>query len=280
MLRSARAGTIFSLVSRAIFGVLLVAVNAGAAPPVKPPLAERGALRVVVVPDPTRPDFFSMVTGDRPGFEREILEGFARTRQLRLEVVTVKTWDEISQALRDDRADVVAGHCTDTEARRRSMDFTVGVLPTRTVVVTRRPHPVIVDAKALLAARLGAVKGSASHEDALAAGVPKAHIDDSLTQGNMLEMLTTGRVDGVVRAAPLAILSQRDDPGLQLGMFLGPSSSFAWGVQKGDAELLAALNEHLAIVRRTGTWSRLVVKYFGASALTILRPDERRADGQ
>jgi ABC-type amino acid transport substrate-binding protein len=74
-----------------------------------------------------------------------------------------------------------------------------------------------------------------------------------------------------------AILARRKDAQLQLGVFLGPPQSLAYGVGKGQHRLLAALNDHIRLVKQTGTWNRLVVKYFGASAPEILAK-ARRAD--
>jgi ABC-type amino acid transport substrate-binding protein len=52
---------------------------------------------------------------------------------------------------------------------------------------------------------------------------------------------------------------------------VGPPRSLAYGVRKADTALLQALNEYIDNVRRTPTWSRLVVEYFGAAAPEILR---------
>ena len=62
-----------------------------------------------------------------------------------------------------------------------------------------------------------------------------------------------------------------EDPAFQIGMFVGPTESLAFGVRKDDQRLLAALNEYITNVRRSATWNRLVVKYFGPSAVEILR---------
>jgi ABC-type amino acid transport substrate-binding protein len=42
-------------------------------------------------------------------------------------------------------------------------------------------------------------------------------------------------------------------------------------VRREDAQLLAALNDQLGDLRRSGAWSRLVVRYFGANALDLLK---------
>jgi len=61
-------------------------------------------------------------------------------------------------------------------------------------------------------------------------------------------------------------------------VFLGPPGSLAWGARKGDRALLAALGEYVARVRRTPTWSRLVVKYFGDEAPEILKRAREEAE--
>jgi ABC-type amino acid transport substrate-binding protein len=78
-------------------------------------------------------------------------------------------------------------------------------------------------------------------------------------------------VSAVVLGVENAISAQRADPALQLGLFLGPPTSLAYGVRKGDADLLKALDEYIENLRRTPTWSRLVVKYFGERAPDVLK---------
>jgi ABC-type amino acid transport substrate-binding protein len=46
--------------------------------------------------------------------------------------------------------------------------------------------------------------------------------------------------------------------------------SSAWAVRKGNPELREALDGYLAELRRGPNWSRLLVKYFGDDAPTIL----------
>jgi hypothetical protein len=45
----------------------------------------------------------------------------------------------------------------------------------------------------------------------------------------------------------------------------------AYGVRKDSPLLLRALDDYVLNVRRTSTWSRLVVKYFGEHSLEILK---------
>jgi ABC-type amino acid transport substrate-binding protein len=230
----------------------------------------RGHLRVAAVAT-TGPDEFFSLTASRPGFDREILESFAKLQRVKLQVVPVASWDALVPTLRDDGADVVAGRFTATDARRKQIDFTIEVFPTRNAVVSRKPHRVVQTLEELRAERVGTVKGTSLAEAVAAARVPAENVDDSIATGSLPDALKQGRITAAVLGLESAVTAQRDDPEIQIGLFLGQPGSLAYGVRKGDEKLLAALNQFLENVRHTPTWSRLVVKYFGESGLDILK---------
>jgi ABC-type amino acid transport substrate-binding protein len=139
------------------------------------------------------------------------------------------------------------------------------------VVINRKPDPIIASLPALRSRRVGATKGSSWAETALQAGVPAANLDDSYaTPEQMLTGLKSGKVSAAVMTVVWAILYRERDPDLQLGLFIGPPSSVGFAVRKTSPQLLGALDEYVANLRKTATWSRLVVKYFGENALEIL----------
>lgn len=149
----------------------LLASPLPAVPPWSPASGVVGAL---VAADET-PEMFALVTGPRPGFEREILEGFARLHKVKLEVVPVHGFENIIPALLKGEGDVICGILV-TEARRRQVAFTVEILPSRLLAVSRRPKET-ASTRALAAERVGVVTGTAWAEAATAAGVPSARID-------------------------------------------------------------------------------------------------------
>jgi len=237
---------------------------------------KRGELRVVAMVDDPKDEFFT----DRPGvgLDRELLEAFAALQRVKLVVVPAPAWDRLVPMLQEGRADVLAGRVTATEARRRLVDFTIEVFPTRAVVVTRKPHRVVASVEELRREKVGTVKGTSLANAVAAAGVPPENIDDSIPSGGLPAALKAGPVTAVVLGIENAITERRKDPALQVGVFLGPPESLAWGVRKGDRALLAALDEYVARVRRTPTWSRLVVKYFGDEAPEILKRAREEAE--
>jgi len=249
---------------------LAVALSLSAAPADLGDVEARGVLRVLAVPD-TAGGSISPKRSEAPGFDYEVLDGFARLKRLRLELVPVDSWDKLIPALSEGRGDVIAGSFTMTAERMRLIDFTAEILPTRSVVVTRKPHRVVHTVEELRSERITVFKGTSMAALLVSLGVPAANLDFDVPQEGLSPGLKTGRITCVVHDVQTAIVDQRADPDLQLGMFIGPPGSYAFGLRKTDPRLLASLNDHIANVKRSGTWSRFTVKYFGEMALSILQ---------
>jgi ABC-type amino acid transport substrate-binding protein len=225
-----------------------------------------GKLRVLVVDG--SPAFYALKPAPEPGLDREILDGFARLHKLTLETVEVPGWSGLVPGLLDGRGDVAAGGVTVTPARSERVDFTVEVMPTRNVVVNRKPAAPIATLDGLKAEKVGTVKGSSMAEALVAAGV---RFDDGIPSGGAPEALRAGRITATLSGIEDALLYRRSDPMIQIGVFVGDPGRLAYGVRKDAPELKRALDEYLTNLRHTQTWGRLVVKYFGDSAPELLK---------
>jgi ABC-type amino acid transport substrate-binding protein len=180
----------------------------------------------------------------------------------------VQGFDNIIPALLKGDGDVICG-ILDTEARRRQVAFTVEILPSRLVAVTRRPRT-IATVRELAAERVGVVTGTAWGEAAIAAGVPASHIDSFAEMKGMLDAVRAGRVAASVMSLSDFVLLRAREPDLVPGPFLGEVKTAAWAVRKDDGVLLHALDEYVNNLRRTPSWGRLAVTYFGDDALSLL----------
>jgi ABC-type amino acid transport substrate-binding protein len=249
-----------------VAGVLLAGA-AGASD--LPEIQARGTLRVLAVTSSDETYFVS--DAPRGGFDWELLEGFARLHRLKLELTSVAGWNELIPALTRGRGDLIAGGFTATEARRKQIAFTAETFPTRSVVITRKPTRLVQTLDELKAEKIGTLKGTFMYDDLLAAGIAAGRIDDTVPTGGIPEALQAGTITAGVDGIEAALIAKNKDPELQIGMFLGEPASLAYGVRQEDAQLLKVLDEYVANVRRTPTWSRLAVKYFGASAPEILK---------
>lgn len=237
----------------------------------------RGRLHVLVVPSDGPDDFFTTMAspGDKPGLDREILADFCQVHGLRLDILPVDVWDGLATSLAAGRGDLVAGRFTVTEARRKLIDFTIPVFPTRAVVVTRAPMRRVSSLAELRTLRVGTVKGTSLADTLVSAGVPASQIDAGITTGRLPEALRTGRVGAIVLGIETFIEEQRKDARLEAGVFLGPPGALAYGVQRGNRVLLEALDAHIRALKASPRWTRLLSKYFGARSFALLQRAQR-----
>ncbi len=228
-----------------------------------------GRLRVLASSD-EMPEVFSFASGGAPGFERELVEGFARARKLEVQVVPVKNWDQIIPMLVKGEGDLIVG-IVDTEARRKRISFTKEIYPVRHVVVTRRPSPPVATVGELRGLRVGVIPGTTWAEAATEAGVPASNQVPCADLNDALDALRKGRIAATVVAVFDYALARKHDPALEAGIFLGTPLTAAWAVRKEDGSLLAALDEYLEALRQSPVRSSLAVKYFTEDALGLLR---------
>lgn len=237
------------------------------AAPDLPELKARGTLRVIAQRDEA-PALFNHGAGE-PGFEREMVEGFARLQGMTIEVVPVATAADRIPALTAGRGDVIIG-IVDLPERRRLVSFTVEVLPIRHMVLTRKPRARIETLEALRAAKVGTVRNTSWARVAEEAGVPRESLALFADRIEVFDALGDGRIDATVITLTDGIVAIRERPQLEAGMLLGEPGSSGFAVRKDDAQLRAGLDEFLGNFRRGPSWNRLVVKYFGDQALTVL----------
>jgi ABC-type amino acid transport substrate-binding protein len=229
----------------------------------------RGSLRVIAA-EGEQPEMFDF-DGDpaKPGLEREMLEGFARLKRLKLEVVPVKAFsDRIPALLRGD-GDVIVG-LVDTPERRKLIAFTAEVLPVRHLVVTHKPAAPVRSVEEFRTRKAGTIRGTTWSRETQAAGVPEDQVQYFPDTEPMLQALAAGRIDAAVMTISDFTLAVARHPGLEAGVLLGEASRAAWGVRKEDAKLKAEIDAYIENLRSGASWNRLVVTYFGEKALTVL----------
>ena len=250
-----------------LFAAFLVALPASAVD--LPEVQARGSLRVIAA-EGEQPEMFDF-DGDpaKPGLEREMLEGFARLKRLKLEVVPVKVFaDRIPALLRGD-GDVIVG-LVDTAERRKQIDFTAEVLPVRHLVVTHKPTPPVKSVEELRKKKVGTIRGTTWSRETLAAGVPESQVAYFPDTEPLLQALAAGRIEAVVMTISDFTLAMTRHPRLEAGTFLGEASHAAWGLRKQDTKLKAELDAYIDNLRSGASWNRLILTYFGERALTVL----------
>jgi ABC-type amino acid transport substrate-binding protein len=255
-------------VGRLAASLLALLTGAGTSPAAD--LAElraKGSLRALVTSE-EYVEWFALKDSESPGFERELLKDFARLHHLSLDVVVLEDFDALVPALLAGKGDVVPS-LNDTPARREKVAFTIEVLPVHHVAVSRKPQTPPRTLEELKSRKVAVVSGT-TWEEATRAYVPAAQVVGFERTDQLMAALRAGAVGAAVIAVSEYIWQRQRDPELEAGVLVGQRLSAAWGVRPQDRELREALDDYLRLRKQSASWSRLVVKYFGADALAIL----------
>jgi ABC-type amino acid transport substrate-binding protein len=254
-------------------GVIFVLLAALAAPPAAaaggdlPQIKARGTLRALTTNE-DYPDWFSLKGGADPGFERELLEGFAQLHKLKLEVVFVRTFDGAIPALRAGKGDLVPG-IIDTPERRKQIAFTEEVLPSRHLAVSLKSQGAPRTLEELRTRKVAVVTGT-TWADMAREYVPASQIVTFDRAEDIWAALRSGTANATVVVLSEYLSARRTVTELEPGVFLGGKVSAAWGVRTEDTQLKKELDSYLALKRQSMGFARLVVKYFGPDAMAIL----------
>lgn len=245
----------------AVVGLLLAASPGRAAE------GPEARLRVLVAADEDV-EMFSFDPANPPGLEREMIEGFARARGLGVEVIPVVRFDQIIPMLNNRQGDVILG-IVDTAARRTQVSFTDEVLPTRHVVAGVASRDQVRTLEQFRVQKVGVVTGSSWADAAAEAGVPPLHTVSFTDSRELMAALLAGRVEVAVMGISSFALARKKHPELRADLFLGPPGRHAWAVRKSDTGLREQLNQHLGLLRSSGSWNHLLARYLSPDALAL-----------
>lgn len=245
----------------------LGAFAAEAAPRIDLPLAQRGTLTVGATTDSFP---YGYIDEDQrlTGFTVELLDAVTRAMHLPIRRVALPG-REMQRRFRAGEFDFLQS-LSQTTDREAFADFSIPFLTLQGALFVQKtasPIRTLADFSGRKFAIVGA--GSIGEQFFAARGIRVEAVNvSSTTEG--LALVESGACAGVY-ASHLTALSVIARSGYRnIAQFGDPIPDHdirhCFAVHKGDAQLLARLNEGLAIVRATGEFDRIYTRWFGASA--------------
>jgi len=197
------------------------------------------------------------------GIDYEILEGFAKSLGVALEVHPVKpTFAALIPALLRGEGDVIGSSFSITPERREKVDFTTPYFAGRAVVVVPKGSP--IHGVADLAGRTGStVAGSSLEERMKQLGPVRFHYVD-FTRWNY-DALTEKEADFAVLDETSTWRLLPSYPDLDIAFALPGEDLYGFAVAP-RSDLREALNLYLQAIQKNGALEKIVKKYLGDSA--------------
>jgi PAS domain S-box-containing protein len=243
----------------------MVCGTASADPPPASDSARFARPLVVLTVTNSYPSFFVGPSGKYTGFSVELLDAVARVMDIKIQW-TPSSGTDLQTLLLSGRGDILPGYSRVPE-REKYIDFSVPYLELQGTLFVRKDRNLIQKISDLNGRELVVVsKGSVGEQF-----VSDNHLHARVIYGDSLQQafkeLNDGQHDAVFssRLTALSVIDHFKFNNIRpLGVPVdGYNIHICFAVRKGDSQLLARLNEGLAILQRTGEFAQIYNKWFG-----------------
>lgn len=208
------------------------------------------------------PFTFHDASGALVGFDVEIGREVAKRMGVEAQFVEGK-WDGLIAGLAADRYDAVINQVGITAERQARFDFSDPYIVSKAVLIVKAGNEDIKGFEDLRGKR--AAQSLTSNYGRIAEGAGATLVGtDGFDQS--VQLVLTGRADATVNdnLSFLDFSKQKPDAPVEVVAEQGEAAASGIIVQKGNPELVAAINEALAAIKSDGTYETISQRYFGA----------------
>ncbi|MEP7301092.1 MAG: basic amino acid ABC transporter substrate-binding protein [Caldimonas sp.] len=204
--------------------------------------------------------------GEIVGFDIDIVRAVAAKAGLEVKFVNTP-WEGIFNALKQGDRDLLVSSITITDERRQTMDFSAPYFDAHQLIAVKADSRVtrFEDLKSL---KVGVQTGTTGDETvSKLQGKNSTDIKRFEATPLALKELETGGVDAVVADNGVVVNYVKNNAGNKFRTVNDPAfvpEQYGIAVRKGNAELLAKLNQGLAAIRADGSYDRIYASYLGA----------------
>ncbi len=199
--------------------------------------------------------------GKLTGFDVEIAEEVAKRLGVKAEFIETK-WDGIFAGLDSKRFDAIVNEVTIREDRIEKYDFSVPYIVSKAVLIVHNDNAEIKEFVDLKGKKSGQTLTSNFGELAKSYGAELVQIDGF---NQAIDLLTSKRIDATINDSLsfLDFKKQRPDTQIKFVAEQDTKDEAAIMFNKGNKELVDAVNKVLADMKNDGTYLKISKKWFG-----------------
>lgn len=206
--------------------------------------------------------------GEIVGFDIEVVQAIAKKAGFEVKFVNTP-WEGIFNALQQGDRDLLVSAITITDERKQTMDFSAPYFDAQQLIAVKENSKIagFQDLKKLKA-KVGVQTGTTGDEAVTKLlGKTSTAIKRFESTPLALKELESGGVDAVVADNGVVVHYVANNPGGKFKTVADKEfvpEQYGIAVKKGNAELLAKLNQGLEGIKADGTYAAIYTKYFGA----------------
>jgi len=205
--------------------------------------------------------------GEIVGLTVDVLSAVAAKAGIEIKFVNTP-WEGIFNSLQQGDRDILASSITITDERKQTMDFTNPYFDAYQLIAVKATSKVAKfdDLKKL---KVGVQTGTTGDEVVTKQqGKNSTNIKRFESTPLALKELESGGVDAVVADNGVVVNYVTNNPDAKFKTVADKAfapEQYGFAVKKGNAELLAKLNQGLADIKADGSYDKVYAKYFGAA---------------
>ncbi|XEC95915.1 amino acid ABC transporter substrate-binding protein [Paenibacillus tarimensis] len=199
--------------------------------------------------------------GTLTGFDVEIAQEIAERLGVKPEFLETQ-WDGMFAGLDANRFDIVVNQVSIKEDRKVKYDFSDPYIVSKAVLIVHEDNQDIKELADLKGKKSGQTLTSNLKDIAESNGATIVQIDGF---NQAIDLLLSKRIDATIndQLSFLDFKKQRPDAKIKVVAETDESTPSAVLVNKGNEELVAAINQALADMQADGTYLKISEKYFG-----------------
>jgi len=242
-----------------------------------PAIKERGTLQAITYYSSTS---YFLYRGRPMGYEYELLERLAEDLNLDLEIVIAEDLDKEIRMLKTGKGDIIAHGLTITQDRKQRITFTEPHTTTHQVLVQKKPdnwrqmklheirQQIVSDPVDLIGKKVYVRKNSSYYkrlqnlEEEMGGDIDIVEMPGDLTTEDLIRKVANGEIPYTVADYNIAAINKTYNPDLDISVSLSFSQRIAWAVRESSPELLKAVNEWIAKMKKQTEYYVIYNKYF------------------
>ena len=220
--------------------------------------------------------FVRDTNGASSGLEYDLLSSFAAANRMNVVFEHMPLFADLLRDTESGRCQIGSSSVTVTPERQARFAFSNPYFPNRVVVVQKTTSG-FATAQDVKDKRVPVVKGTLS--TSLVAAIPGAvsHVVDD--DDAAFQALLKGEADALACGSAMVLHYLTLHPELSIAFPIGERSFFAFALPKGS-KLVGPLNDHLKSLAKSGAFTKMLAKHFGADNADLLAEDVAKASAK
>lgn len=236
--------------------------------------AGRETLRVCTHP---AAGFFARdANGASSGLEYDLLSSFAAANRMNVVFEHMPLFADLLRDTESGRCQIGSSSVTVTPERQARFAFSNPYFPNRVVVVQKTTSG-FATAQDVKDKRVAVVKGTLSTSLVAAIAGAVSHVVDD--DDAAFQALLKGEADALACDSAMVLHYLTLHPELSIAFPIGERSFFAFALPRGS-KLVGPLNDHLKSLAKSGAFTKMLAKHFGADNAELLAEDVAKASAK